>query len=443
MDKKTYALRGIIVHTPDFNTIEYHENEYVVCEDGVSKGIFKELPEEYREIPVIDYKDKFIIPGMCDMHVHAPQYGFRGIGMLLDCNSEWETWFDKYSFPEESRYADIAYAKKAYTRFVDDMLTKTTTTRASVFATIHRPATEFLMRKMADAGMAAYVGKLNMDRNSRFGLQETTEETLEETERWLQETMEGYGSVKPILTPRYTPTCTDECMEGLGKLAVKYNVPIQSHLSEGLDEIEWVKELKPEISCYGDAYDMYGLLGSTVPSLMAHVVHPTDVEFELLTKRNVMVAHCPQSNMNAAGGVAPIMKMVDAGIKVGLGTDMAGGCNLSILRTMTDAIQASKLRWVYTERNGEPFAKKHFLTVANAFYLATKGGGAFFGKVGSFEPDYEFDAVVLDDGPLADFVERDLKDRMQRILWRHNERTVCAKYIQGRAVYVQEAMSFS
>ena len=112
MDKKTYALRGIIVHTPDFNTIEYHENEYVVCEDGVSKGIFKELPEEYREIPVIDYKDKFIIPGMCDMHVHAPQYGFRGIGMLLDCNSEWETWFDKYSFPEESRYADIAYAKR-------------------------------------------------------------------------------------------------------------------------------------------------------------------------------------------------------------------------------------------------------------------------------------------------------------------------------------------
>ena len=106
--------------------------------------------------------------------------------------------------------------------------------------------------------------------------------------------------MKPILTPRYTPTCTDECMEGLGKLAVKYNVPIQSHLSEGLDEIEWVKELKPEISCYGDAYDMYGLLGSTVPSLMAHVVHPTDVEFELLTKRNVMVAHwlqCDQQYM--------------------------------------------------------------------------------------------------------------------------------------------------
>lgn len=98
--------------------------------------------------------------------------------------------------------------------------------------------------------------------------------------------------------------------------------------------------------------------------------------------------------------------MVHDGIRVGLGTDMAGGYNLNLLRTITDAIQASKLRWFFTERNGDPFAKKNFLTVANAFYLATKGGGSFFGKVGSFEPDYEFDAVVLDDAALADFVER-------------------------------------
>lgn len=435
MKSNAYALKGIIVHTPDFNTIEFHENEYVVCKDGRSAGIFAELPEEYRDIPVFDYSNKFIIPGMCDMHVHASQYGFRGIGMLLDCNSEWETWFDRYSFPEESRFAGLDYAEKAYARFVDDLLKTTTTTRASIFATIHRPATELLMRKLADAGFSAYVGKLNMDRNSRFGLQETTEETLEETERWIAEVQEGYGSVKPILTPRYTPTCSDRCMEGLGRLAAKYQVPVQSHLSEGLDEIEWVKKLKPGISCYGDAYDMYGLLGSTVPAIMAHVVHPTEVEYELLKRRNVLIAHCPQSNMNAAGGAAPIMRMVEDGIKIGLGTDMAGGCNLSLLRTMTDAIQASKLRWVYTERNGEPFAKKHFMTVANAFYLATKGGGSFFGKVGSFEEGYEFDAVVLNDAPLADLVERSVQDRLQRILWLHTPETIHAKYIQGRAVY--------
>ena len=119
----------------------------------------------------------------------------------------------------------------------------------------------------------------------------------------------------------------------------------------------------------------------------------------------------------------------------GLGTDMAGGYTLSLLRTITDAIQASKLRWVYTERNGEPCAKKRFMTIANAFYLATKGGGAFFGKVGSFEPGYEFDAVVLDDAPLADFVERPLPDRLQRILWCHTPETVTAKFIQGKQVY--------
>lgn len=438
MGNDAYALKGIIVCTPDFNTIEYHENEYVICENRKSRGVFKELPKEYEGIPVIDYKDKFIIPGMCDMHLHAPQYGFRGIGMLLDSDSEWETWFDTYSFPEESRYFDLTYADKAYGRFVDDLLTNTTTTRACVFATLHRPATELLMRKMADAGFSAYVGKLNMDRNSRYGLQETTKESLTETKRWIEETMNGYGAIKPILTPRYTPTCTDECMEGLGKLSVWYHLPVQSHLSEGLDEIEWVKKLKPQISCYGEAYDQYGLLGSSEPSLMAHVVHPTDVEFELLTRRNVMVAHCPQSNMNAAGGVAPILDMVGAGIKMGLGTDMAGGCNLSLMRAMTDAIQASKLRWVYTKRNGDPFAKKQFLTVANAFYLATKGGGTFFGNVGSFEKNYEFDAVVLDDAPLADFILRSVSDRFQRVLWRHNEDTIHAKYIQGKEVYLKK-----
>lgn len=435
MFENIYAIRGIIVQTPEFNTIEYHENEYVICENGVSMGIFKELPEEYKDIKVYDCTDKFVIPGMSDIHVHAPQYGFRGMGMLLDGDSEWETWFERYSFPEESRFCDLEYANKAYGRFVNDLVKTTTTTRGAIFATIHREATELLMRKLADVGMAGYVGKLNMDRNSFYGYLETTEETIRETERWIQETSEGYGSVKPIITPRYTPTCTDESMEALGKMAAKYNVPVMSHLSEGLDEIEWVKSLKPEITCYGDAYDMYDMLGTTVPAIMAHVVHPTDVEYELLKKRNVTVAHCPASNMNAAGGVCRVLDMVRDGIKVGLGTDVAGSCNLSVMRAMTDAIQASKLRWVYTERNGEPFAKKHFLSIANAMYLATMGGGQFFGKVGCFEKGYEFDAVVLDDEDLKDFIDRPVSDRFQRILWNHHARTIMAKFVQGRKIY--------
>ena len=443
MSESLYALKGIVVQTPTFDKIEYHENAYVICENGISLGIFDQLPEEYKDINVIDYSDRFIIPGMCDMHLHAPQYGYRGLGMLLDGDSEWNTWFERYCFPEEVKYADLEYAEKAYSRFVSDIVKTTTTTRIAAFATIHREATELLMKKLDDAGMAGYVGKLNMDRNSFHGYLETTEESISETERWLQETKDAYKNIKPIITPRYTPTCSDEVMEAIGKMAVKYNVPVMSHLSEGLDEIEWVKELKPEIEFYGQAYDMYGLLGSTVPSLMAHVVHPVDAEYELLKHRNCMVAHCPASNMNAAGGVCRVLDMVEDGIKVGLGTDVAGGPNLSVIRAMTDAIQASKLRWAFTERNGDPFAKKRFLSIANAFYLATMGGGEFFGKVGCFEKGYEFDAVVLDDSDLKDFNDRPASDRFQRILWNHHARTIQAKYVKGAFIYDRDRSQMS
>ncbi len=432
--EKDFALKGIVVHAPSFDSIEYHEDSYVVCINGECAGIFNELPEQYRHLQVYEYNDRFIIPGMSDLHIHAPQYGFRGIGMLIDDNTSWDTWFERYCFPEENRYRDLEYANPAYQRFVDDLVKSTTTTRASIFATIHRPATELLMKKLADAGFAGYVGKVNMDRNSHYGYQETTQETLEETERWILETREGYGNIKPILTPRYTPTCTDECMEGLGKLAVKYGVPVQSHLSEGLDEIEWVKSLKPEIECYGDAYDMYGLLGSTVPSIMAHAVYPNEKEYELLKNRNVTVAHCPSSNLNTCG-VAPVLDMVRDGIKVGLATDVAGGPNLSLLRTMTDAVTASKMRWAFTERKDDPFYPRRIMTVANAFYLATMGGGQFFGKVGCFLPGYEFDAVVLDDTNLKDLVDRPFTDRMQRLLWWHTPQTIEAKFIKGTTVY--------
>ena len=424
---RTFALKGIIVHTPDFDHMEYHENEYVICKDGRSVGIFHELPEEYQEIPVLDFSDKFIIPGMCDMHVHAPQYGFRGLGMLLDCNSEWETWFDRYSFPEESRYADLEYADKAYGRFVDDLLKTTTTTRASIFATIHRPATELLMRKLADAGFSAYVGKLNMDRNSRFGLQETTEETLKETERWLKETETGYGQVKPILTPRYTPTCTDACMEGLQVLSEKYQVPVQSHLSEGLDEIEWVKQLKPGLSCYGEAYDMYDLLGSRQPAVMAHVVHPNEAEYELIKHRNVLVAHCPQSNTNLSSGVMPLRRSLSEGLRCCVASDVAGGHAAAMNRHVAATVGLSKLRAL-------DHPEERPLSLPEALYLATKGPGEFFGKVGSFEPGYDFDALVVDVDELDGRLSRTPFEKLEQFLYDGDDRDILARYSRGSLV---------
>ena len=280
-----------------------------MCRDGKVKGIWKELPDELKGIKVYDYTGKIIFPGMCDLHMHAPQYAFRGLGMNLE-NPDWDMWFEKYAFPDEKRYEDCEYAKMAYERLTDDLL-KTTTTRCVMFATIHRQSTEILMDLMEEKGIAAYVGKVNMDRNSIPGLLETTEESLEETKQWIAdcEDKKKYRKCRPIITPRYIPTCTDELMSGLGDLIAEKKIPVQSHLSEGLDEMEWVRELKPELSFYGEGYDEYHMFGDTVPTVMAHCVYSPEEEIQLMKKRDkLIIAHCPQSNISSSGGIAPVKR---------------------------------------------------------------------------------------------------------------------------------------
>ncbi|MCL2368234.1 MAG: amidohydrolase family protein [Oscillospiraceae bacterium] len=433
MAEKTFALKGIVIHTPERDQFEIHENHYLVCQDETVVGVYETLPPEYTGIPVEDFTDKLIIPGMCDMHIHAPQYAFRGLGLHINYR-EWTNWFELYAFPDESKYADLEYAEMAYEKLVADWQ-KTPTTRACIYATIHREATGILMQKLDEAGFVAYVGKVNMDRNSIPGLLETTEESITETLAWLDDCAGRYRTVRPMLTPRYTPTCTDELMAFLGQLANEHNIPIQTHLSEGLNEIEWVKALRPVDSCYGEAYDAYGLFGGTVDAVMAHCVYPTEVEFELMTKRkNLMVAHCPQSNINSSGGVAPIRDYLAAGIRVGLATDMAGSNTLSLFRAITDAVHASKAQWAFTERQGDPNLQCTALSLSDAFYLATKGGGALWGKMGSFEPGYHFDAVIIDDTRLRDFRPRSAQERLERVILTSDDREIYAKYIYGRRV---------
>ena len=431
MKEHTFALKGTIVHTPTPQAFEILEDGFIVCRDGAVAFLGEALPESLHGIPVHDFTGRLIVPGMADIHVHAPQYGFRGLGMDLDLDSTWNTWFETYSLPEERSYADLAYADQAYDRFVDDLL-HTTTTRLCAFATIHRPATELLMEKLDAAGFAAYVGKLNMDRNSIEGLQETTEESLTETRRWLEETCGRYAAVKPMVTPRDTPSCTDACMEGLQELIREFRVPVQSHLSEGLDEIEWVKSMKPEISFYGQAYDMYGMLGSDVPSVMAHCVYPTEAEFALMAQRKQLwVAHCPQSNLHSSGSAAPIRRYLEAGIHVGIGSDMAGSNTLNLFRAIADCTTASKVYWAAHERNGDPYAPKTYLGLSEAFYIATKGGCSLWGPCGSFEPGSFFDAVVIDDRPLQDLHVRPGRQRIERAIQQSDDRHVEAKFING------------
>ena len=396
----------------------------MVCEDGRSAGVYKELPQIYAGFPLTDYGDRMIVPGLTDLHIHGPQYPFRGLGMDLELLD----WLNTRTFPEEARYSDREYARNAYRIFAEDMK-RGGTTRACIFGTLHREATVELMDLMEATGLKTMVGKVNMDRNCPdFLVEESAEASLRETRLWLEEIKGRYSNTQPILTPRFIPTCTDELMEKLKGLQKQYGLPVQSHLSETMGEIAWVKELCPWSECYGDVYDHFGLFGGDVKTIMAHCVWSGEEETERLRERGVYVAHCPQSNTNLSSGIAPVRRYLDQELKVGLGTDVAGGSSASVFRAMADAIQVSKLRWRLQDESLKP------LTVTEAFYLGTKGGGSFFGKVGSFEVDYEFDALVLNDSGLRHPQPLNLQERLERFIYLADERHIEAKYVAGKKV---------
>lgn len=420
-----FVLKGNFCYSLSPDQITILENGYLVCEGKQIVGLFEACPEEYQHLPCMDFGDKIIIPGMSDLHVHAPQFAFRGLGMdmeLLD-------WLNTHTFPEESKYQDPDYAHDAYAIFTKH-LRQSTTTRACIFSTIHVLATQILMDKMEASGLCTYVGKVNMNRNSPPYLCETSvEQALADTEEWILHSKAAYERTKPILTPRFIPSCTDDLMRGLRGLQEKYGLPVQSHLSENYGEIAWVKELCPNSAFYGDAYDQFGLFGRDYPCVMAHCVHSSPEELQRIKENGVFIAHSPESNTNLASGVAPVSSYLKMGLNVGLATDVAGGSHESLLRAMVQAIQASKLRWRLLDQEVKP------LSFDQAFYLATAGGGKFFGKVGTFAPGYELDAVVLNDENLDHPQELTVRDRLERIAYLADERNTFAKFVAGKRLF--------
>lgn len=426
MKPTTFAIRGTVCFSTDSQNLTCLENAFIVCQDGRTVGVFPELPAQFEGIPVEDVGDQLIIPGMNDLHLHAPQYAFHGMYMDLELLE----WLNQVTFPEEARYADLSYAEKAYSIFAED-LRQSATTRASIFATLHVEATELLMDLMEKTGLKTYIGKVNMDRNGTADLQEKSAVvSAGDTVRWLTDTAGKYENVKPILTPRFTPSCTDELMNALAELQRTYRLPVQSHLSENQSEIAWVHELCPNTSFYGEAYDQFGLFGSPdCPAIMAHCVYSSDAEIVLMKKRGVFVAHCPQSNTNLSSGIAPVRHYLEEDLHIGLGTDIAGGHSLSMLRAIADAIQVSKLRWRLVDDSLKP------LSLEEAFYMATMGGGAFFGKVGTFLEGYEFDALILDDRGLRHPQPLTARERLERLIYLSDDRCITGKYVSGNKIF--------
>lgn len=424
MNESIFILKGNIIYSKSMTKLEICEHGYLVCREGKVEGVYRTLPFKMGGNPIHDYGDCLIIPGLVDLHIHAPQYSFRGLGMDMELLE----WLETNTFPEEAKYESLEYARKAYQIFADNMR-KSATTRACIFGTVHREATLLLMDLMEKTGLDTMIGKVNMDRNCPDYIVEETSESAGETLEWIKDVLHRkYKNTHPILTPRFTPSCTDELMEELKKLQMRYGLPLQSHLSENQGEIAWVKELCPWAEFYGDAYDRFGLFGADCPTVMAHCVYSGDREIERIKENGVFIAHCPESNMNVSSGIAPVRRFLQQGLHVGIGSDVAGGSTENLFRAMAHAVQASKLRWRISDDSLEA------LTAEEVFYMATKGGGAFFGKVGSFENGYEFDAVVLDDTRLAHPQPLDVRSRLERMIYLADEREIRAKYVKGNKI---------
>ena len=378
-------IHGNLIHAPALGRLEILEHGWMLLEDGTIRGLWREKPAQYAALPVTDYGNTLVMQSFADMHLHAPQYPMLGMGMdlpLLD-------WLNTYTFKTEARFADTDYARRVY-------------------------------------GVTGYVGKVNMDRNALPGvLEETTEESVRETIRWLDGCR--FEHVRPIITPRFTPSCTDELMAELGKIARERGLYVQSHLSESTNEIAWVRELSPGCARYWETYDKFGLWKDH--TLMAHCVHSDDEELRAMREHGVVAVHCADSNINIISGVCPVRHLLDAGVRVTLGSDIAGGAQLAMNKVVTMSIRASKMRRILDGWQGD------FLTVEEGYYLGTTAGHRYFGAGGGFAVGDKLHAIVVDDGDLPEPTRPlSVQERFERALYMMHRHNITAVYSDGRLV---------
>lgn len=491
--EKGLIFKGTIIHSISHNELEiiengilgvlvrdqHHDEEYTEkpsvldkynfwknVDDTPSTGIISFVVKAEKDIPkdplwtnakVMDLDRRFLIPGFIDTHTHAPQYRFAGCGRIPLLQ-----WLEKYTFPTEDKFKNLDFAKKAYPQAVLRHVQSGTTTCA-YYATINTPASLVLCDAVKKLGQRAFIGKVCMDRNSPKYYVETTEESLEDSELYVQEVLRRDNHlIQPIVTPRFVPSCSSMLMKGLAEQAKKYDINIQSHLSENKEEIAWVRSLHPEASSYTDVYDRHGLL--TKKTIMAHCVHLSEDEMDTLKARQTGVAHCPNSNFSLHSGVMDARALLNKGIKVGLGTDVAGGYSVSMLNAIRQTIIASATKAfnkadvqtaghekASTEENDqdENSEEEDEITKRNggainyreAFYMATQGGAEVLdidNKVGNFLVGKEFDALVINpfvpDSPFDVYDTDDISDIFQKFLFCGDDRNIVEVYVSGDCI---------
>ena len=374
-----------------------------------------------------------------DTHIHASQYpnaGIFGKTTLLD-------WLNTYTFPMESSLSSIEKAKTVYTRCIQRTLSHGTTT-ASYYATISVPSTNLLADLCLSFGQRAFIGRCCMDTLSPdFYRDESPASALADTRATISHIAEIDPSntlVTPIVTPRFAPSCSSELMHNLGTLQKETGLPVQTHISENTNEIKLVAQLFPDHMSYTHVYDDHGLLGPK--TILAHAVHLSDEEVDLIKKRKGKISHCPASNSAITSGTAKVRKLLEKGIEVGLGTDMSGGYSPSILEAIRQALLVSR----HVAMEGGDECK---LSVEEALYLSTRGGASVVGleqTIGGFEVGKEWDAQLIglnqvdsdesiNSRPVDIFGWESWSERIAKWVFNGDDRNTLAVWVKGRLVH--------
>jgi guanine deaminase len=383
----------------------------------------------------------FVLPGFVDLHIHAPQYPQLGTSLHVPL----EVWLQENTFPLEARFADLAFAERAYAALVTDLLSLGTTT-AVMFASIHGPATRRLVDLCLDKGLRAVIGKTAMDdpRGCPDFYRDTSPEAAIAGSEALIDYVRSHpanraGDVLPAVIPRFIPACTDAALEGLGRLAKACGCHVQTHCSES----DW--EHGAVLARYGctdaEALDAFGLL--TRRTVLAHGNLLPAADMDLIRVRGSGVAHCPLSNVYFSNAVFPLRRALEKGVRVGLGTDIAGGPSASLIENIRMAVHSSRMleegvdAGLPPERRRTPGSRIDWKT---AFHLATAGGADVLDlPIGTFRAGMKFDAIAIDAAAPGGTIRRldaddDLETTLERILFTASKPNIADVWVGGRRV---------
>lgn len=385
MNQLTTTVRATIVQTPTPGRFERLERHDVVIDgDGTIRSV---APADEAVVPdVVLDDDHVLLPGMVDTHLHAPQWPQLGVGLDLPL----ERWLFEHTFPLEARFADTGFAESVWEQMVPSLLGHGTTT-VVYHGSIHEGATTALAEACVRHGQRAFVGRVAMDHpdgTPEWYRDESATAAVDACARSIEAVRHvdsGHGLVQPIITPRFIPACTDAALTGLGELAAATGVRVQTHCSESDWEHGYVLDRCGVTDAH--ALDGFGLVRDH--TVLAHATHLTDDDRSLLTATGAGVAHCPLSNVYFANRPFSARAALDAGVRVGLGTDVAGGPSPSLLSQCSHAVVASQ----QLVDAGDPGAR---VDIATTFWMATLGGAELVGAdVGLIAPGRSFDAIAV------------------------------------------------